>query len=938
MSNSTTSPGQLVKFRGREWVVMPSTDKDLVLLKPLSGSEDEITGVFLPLQMNEDSLESAELPAIGPSDLDDFASAKLLFNAARLSFRNASGPFRCMGKLGFRPRAYQVVPLVMALKQDIVRLLIADDVGVGKTVEALMILKEMLERGDVRRFAIVCLPHLCDQWRNELKDKLDIEAEIIRSSTAASLERRLPGDRSVFYHFPYQVISVDYIKALKRRDIFLGDCPELVIVDEAHAYTLPKGAKSPNQQQRYHLLHDIAKKPSQHLLLLTATPHSGKDEEFQSLLGLLNPEFATYELEGLAQNKRRKLAEHFIQRKRTNIERWHRTGGDETTPFPQRKAIEIAYLLSPHYTSLYDQILRFARGMTLLGPGTAQARIRYWAALALLRGVMSSPATAWQMLHNRVARSLSDDGVLYAEDAHNPSLDQIGDESDHALTELLGLADLAENEEELLGPLGEMAKRLQGPEHDWKLQQLIFQVRDLLKAGFHPIVFCKYIATAQYVGHWLRTTFEKAEVQTVTSELADDQRKERIETMRTHDTRILVATDCLSEGINLQDLFTAVVHYDLPWNPNRIEQREGRVDRFGQEAPEVRTILLYGKDNPIDSTVLNILVRKVMEIQRSTGVQISIGEENTSIVDAMIKEILMGTENSADGMQLSLFAQETITNELENARRRAENLRSIFAHESVAKEEIEVRLQEVDEAIGDMRSVEQFVCAAVQQLGGQVQRLAKGWEMHLSNLPEHLKRHFPLNRPVRASFDSPTPNGYRYIGRNHHFVEQLCQYMLGLAFDPKTGPRVARAAVIRTTYVPIRTTLIQFRVRNVIKEVGRHQEFIAEEMFLWGYAGSGDDSRVLGYAEAKDLLLQASSHSNVALPQQIQVLHEESEGFAARSDAFHDVAVTRAENLVAAHAGFKKLVGGKRYEAVQPVLPPDLMGVYVLLPVSKPIV
>jgi SNF2 family DNA or RNA helicase len=92
-----------------------------------------------------------------------------LFDAARLSFRNASGPFRCMGKLSFRPRSYQIVPLVMALKQDVVRLLIADDVGVGKTVEALIILKEMMERGEVNRFAVICLPHLCEQWQQELK-------------------------------------------------------------------------------------------------------------------------------------------------------------------------------------------------------------------------------------------------------------------------------------------------------------------------------------------------------------------------------------------------------------------------------------------------------------------------------------------------------------------------------------------------------------------------------------------------------------------------------------------------------------------------------------------------------------------------------------------------------------------------------------------------
>lgn len=310
------SPGELVTFRGRDWIVLPSQDPDVQLLKPIGGSNDEITGVFLPLQVPSDEIKKAEFAAPTVNDLGDFQTAKMLFDATRLSFRHASGPFRSFGKLSFRPRSYQVVPLIRALEQETLRLLIADDVGIGKTVEALLILKEKMERGEIRNFAVICLPHLCEQWQSELRDKLDIEAEIIRSSTAASLDRKMPDDRSVFYHLPYQVISIDYIKSDKRRPIFLNDIPDLIIVDEAHTCAKPAGATSPTQQQRYHLLHEIAKKPKQHLLLLTATPHSGKDEEFQSLLGLLNKEFETYNFENIDQNKRRKIAQHFIQRKR----------------------------------------------------------------------------------------------------------------------------------------------------------------------------------------------------------------------------------------------------------------------------------------------------------------------------------------------------------------------------------------------------------------------------------------------------------------------------------------------------------------------------------------------------------------------------------------------------------------------------------------------
>ena len=250
-----------------------------------------------------------------------------------------------MGKLSFRPRAYQMVPLTMALKQEVVRLLIADDVGIGKTIEALVILKELLERGEITRFAVVCPPHLCEQWQQELKDKLDIEAAIIRSSTAATLDRKLPDDRSVFFHVPYQVISIDYIKSDKRRGIFLNDCPECVIVDEVHTCALPAGAKSKSQQQRHALLHDLAAHDHRHLVFLTATPHSGKDSEFISLLGLLHNEFRTYDFGAIQQTQRRRIARYFIQRKRENIRRWMK----QVTPFPDRESKELAYTLSPEY-------------------------------------------------------------------------------------------------------------------------------------------------------------------------------------------------------------------------------------------------------------------------------------------------------------------------------------------------------------------------------------------------------------------------------------------------------------------------------------------------------------------------------------------------------------------------------------------------------------
>ena len=936
MNITKHSPGELVRFRNREWVVLPSNDPELLMLKPLGGSEDETTGVFLPLQILGDSITKATFPNPTVDDLDDFQSAKLLYDATRLSFRNASGPFRCMGKLGFRPRAYQVVPLVMALKQDVVRLLIADDVGIGKTIEALMIVKELMERGEIKRFAVICLPHLCEQWQQELKDKLDIDAEIIRSSTAASLDRKLPDDRSVFYHMPYQVISVDYIKSDKRKSIFLVDCPELVIVDEIHTCAKPAGASSDTQQQRYHLIHDIAQNETRHLVLLTATPHSGKDEEFLSILGLLNKEFVAYRFDQIDQAKRNKIARNFIQRKRESIKRWLK----EDTPFPERDSIEIGYNLSPEYLKFYLEILEFARGISSDGEKVKSMNIRYWAALMLLRGVMSSPAMAVEMLQNRAQKKMNEEDLEIIQSAASPVLDNLSDESDTAQTELIDNALLNQSETRQLGKLCESAKLLVGIEQDLKAKAAAGIIKDWLKNRFHPIIFCKYIATANYLGEILRQNLpNKVNVQVVTSELADEQRREKIDSMTDSDFRVLVATDCLSEGINLQNLFTAVLHYDLPWNPNRIEQREGRVDRFGQQAKIVKTALLLGQDNPIDRKVFEILIKKVRDIQKATGVNMVIGENTSSIMEAVIKDILLGKDTKTpDGTQLSIFADQIITNELQAAKLKAENLRSIFAHESIPKEEIKANLDEVDEAIGDIDTVEEFVKASIIHLSGTVHFDGFGFVLNLTNLPEYLKSYFPAGKNPKVSFKSPTPAGYRYIGRNHQFVEQLCQLIISLGFEQKADfKRVARAAVIQTDKVNRKTTLIQFRVRNVIKEVNNNQEVISEEMYLWGYEGSGSESRVLTFPQAKELLLEANSVVNLSSEFQRETFQKETVIFETKEHQFHRLAEERASNLVEAHGRFKNLVGGKRYEAVYPVLPPDLMGVYILNPVPKPL-
>ena len=928
-------PGTLIHFRQRDWMVLPSDNPELLKIKPLGGSEQETTAIFLPLIIPSEKITSAKFPEPDPEQIGSFETARLLYDAFRLSFRNASGPFRCMGKLSFRPRAYQLIPLVMSLKMDTTRLLVADDVGIGKTIEALIILKELMERGEVKRFAVICPPHLCEQWQQELRDKLDIHAEIIRSSTAARLDRQLPDDQSVFHHVPYQVVSIDYVKADKRRGIFINDCPEFIIVDEAHTCTLPAGAKSKSQQQRYALLHDLSINEQRHIVLLTATPHSGKDSEFASLLGLLKSEFGKLNFESIEQTERKKLAKHFVLRKRESIKRWL----NESTEFPDRESKEVGFHLSNEYLLFYSSLLQFAKGISLGKAKTEQAQLlRSWAAISLIKGAMSSPAMAMEMLTRRKEKLEETDSVLPDNsNLENTFFEDIDSASDIPRQDIIQQLDFARNEWNELEQLHQEVLSIYDNKRDQKLESTIKLIKEWIKDGYAPLIFCHYIPTANYVAQRLKEELPgNIHVEAITSELADEQRRERIEVMGKSEKRVLVATDCLSEGINLQDYFTAVLHYDLPWNPNRLEQREGRVDRFGQSSPKVKAYLLYGENNDMDMFILEVLIRKVRDIQRSTGVSISIGENSKSIMSEAAQRLLYSKK---DAVQQELFKEtdETITNELELARKKGENIRSIFAHEGIDPATIKADLEAVDEAIGDIKTVEYFVCSAVEQLGGSCKPDDKsGYLLRPQNLPPHIRRCFDDAATIRVSFDSPTPKGYTYIGRNHKFTELLCQFLISLSFEPRGEyGRIARVCEIQTDTVSTKTVLVIFRVRNVIKEVSSRKESIAEEMYLWGYHMKQGEIVTLDFKEAKELLLSSRSLTNLSLERQQADIGHEMDQFDELKGQFLGVASQRADELVTAHSRFKELIGGRRYEKATPVLPPDVMGVYILMPKPK---
>src|SRR5215510_8702188 len=320
-------PGNLVRARGREWVVLPETRDQVLKLRPLGGSDEDATVIYLPLEPTLP--ESATFLRPDPTKSGSQAAGLLMRDALRLRLRAGAGPFRSFGNLAVEPRAYQLVPLLMALRHEVVRLLIADDVGIGKTIEAGLIARELLDRGDIERMAVLCPPHLVDQWLGELERRFHLHAVAVTAAGASRLERGLPPGESIFSAHPHTVVSLDYIKSDRRRSEFLRACPEFVIVDEAHTCT----STGQGRHQRYELLRGLTQSTDRHIVLLTATPHSGDEAAFYRLLGLLDRDF-----ERLADTPdqqrahlRDRLSHHFVQRRRQDIDEWK-----EGVLFPRR--------------------------------------------------------------------------------------------------------------------------------------------------------------------------------------------------------------------------------------------------------------------------------------------------------------------------------------------------------------------------------------------------------------------------------------------------------------------------------------------------------------------------------------------------------------------------------------------------------------------------
>lgn len=929
MNTPQYTPGSLLRARGREWIVQPGSIAPLLKLRPLSGGDEDSALMHVDL---EPGIESANFPPPDPAREGSQSDATLLADALRMALRRGAGPFRCFGNIAVEPRTYQLVPLLMALRQDPVRLLIADDVGIGKTIEAALIARELHDRGEVQRMAVLCPPHLVEQWVKELSERFHLHAVAVTASSASRLERSIPVGDSIFRVHPVTVVSLDYIKSERHRNEFIRTCPELVIVDEAHTCTSSGQAR----HQRFALLRQLASDAERHLVLLTATPHSGDQEAFYSLLALLKSEFAALATAtgDRKDSLRNQLANHFVQRRRPDIDEWQDGG-----VFPQRETTELTYKLSGHWESFFQSVLDDCRDVTeRAGDDERRQRLSFWGTLALMRCVASSPAAAVQAISTRLrAEQVEETPQEVLAPLFDGAEDDLGNDD---------IAPAADTGEPALHQLLDQAKTLLGEEGDPKLRLLTQHLKQLLDDGFNPVVFCRYIATAHYLHEHLKGKFRGVTVDVVTGELPSDERERRVEALGESERRLLIATDCLSEGVNLQQHLDAVVHYDLSWNPTRHEQREGRVDRFGQPSSTVRATLIYGANNPVDGAVLQVILRKAESIRKELGVPVPLPDDDHTLTQALMKAVMLRSNRGPGPQQTFDFFQLEESKELEvrwtDLADKAKRNRTVFAQRRLRPDEVLPEWERMRAVLGSVDDVRRFATQAMARLGAGLEfRPRRGAMAPITALPVLVRERLALEGiegDIGVDFLKPPPApGCRYINRSHPLISVLADELLeraltGEAGDGQVLATLGRIGVWRSPAISVVTTLLLLRLRHQLTTTrsGRSSVLLVEEALPVAWQGRNEVAEVQG--EQLLAWLEAPPSGNLPDPVRQREMDTLLSTLAERREALEAVADRQAERLLADHRRVREASDARgRYE-VRALKPVDVIAAYVLMP------
>lgn len=687
--------GHLVSVRRRTYVVsdvIESSVADTAVptglaarthLVDLSSVEDDGEGESLQViwecEPGAHVLEAASLPEPtrfdDPKQLEAFLDAVTWGAVSQADDRTLQAPFRS----GIDVDEYQLDPVVRALTMPRVNLLVADDVGLGKTIEAGLVVQEMLLRKRVQNVLIVCPSALQVQWQEEMRDKFGLEFRVVDSAALAQLRRKRGVNVNPWTHFPRLITSIDFLKRERPLRLFRETLPaagepayprrhDLLIVDEAHNVAPSGRGKYATDSLRTSAIRTLAPH-FEHKLFVTATPHNGYRESFAALLELLdNQRFARAVAPDRAQ-----LEAVMVRRLKSELKlRW-----DGSRRFADRKVqpIEVAY--TPLERGAHAALAEYTR-LRLADATTDGQRMATEFVLKLLKKrLFSSPAAFAITLDKHAAAVSSSHTSEPPTRALQAALDELDEDFandedyEEKSNELVTRATrtgpaLTDKERALLKTLKEYAERAAVGE-DSKSEALLAWLNTNIRPDGHwndnrVILFTEYRATQRWLYDLLARHGYVADdrLLMIYGGMPADER-ERIKAAfqtRPEDSkvRILLATDAASEGLNLQNFCSRLIHYEIPWNPNRMEQRNGRVDRHGQRASQVDVYHFVGRGFQQTATAgkpgeleadLEFLMRAALKVET---IREDLGKVGP-VIASQVEEAMLGKRARLDTAQ-----------------------------------------------------------------------------------------------------------------------------------------------------------------------------------------------------------------------------------------------------------------------------------------------
>lgn len=640
------------------------------------------------------------------------------------------------------------------LSRQPLRFLLADDPGAGKTIMTGLLIKELIVRGDLQRCMIVCPGNLVEQWQDELDSRFHLPFEIM---TNDALEASRTGNW--FIENPLAICRLDKLSRNPDIQAKLGQNDwDLIVCDEAHKMSATYFGNEVKYTKRYRLA-QLLSLHTRNFLLLTATPHNGKEADFQLFMALLDGDrFEGRFRDGVHMADASDLMRRLVKEDLLKF--------DGTRLFPERQAHTVNYTLTDGEAELYEKVTNYVRQEFNRAEALENEGRRGTVGFALTilqRRLASSPEAIFQSLRRRRERlekrlreeqllkrgtdvkldlnfdlpSLTDDDVDELDDAPDSEIEEteekIVDQASAART-----IDELRTEIAILQELEVSANRVRqsGTDRKWdELSQLLQNNTSMFDAHGHRrklVIFTEHRDTLNYLTHKIRSLVGRSEaVVVIFGGMGREQRKKAQESF-THDkeVEILVATDAAGEGINLQRAHL-MVNYDLPWNPNRLEQRFGRIHRIGQT--EVCHLWnLIAKDTR-EGEVYHKLLEKLDEERQALGGKVFDVLGKLTFDDQPLRELLLEAIRYGDNPK----TKERLFQVVEHALDR-ENLRDLIderalTHDSMDVTRVRAIRQEMERA--DARRLQphfiaSFFLEAFKQLGGSIhEREPKRYEI-----------------------------------------------------------------------------------------------------------------------------------------------------------------------------------------------------------------